>query len=50
MFWPFPPFQFFSGVFCISVKERMVSNNQGWEGYFGNVISYRLLVTLFKMQ
>ncbi len=22
---------------------------QGWEGYFGNVIGYRLLVTTFKM-
>ena len=26
-----------------------VSVNQGWEDYFGNVICYRLLVTLFKM-
>ncbi len=22
---------------------------QGWEGYFGNVIDYRLLVTILKM-
>ncbi len=25
------------------------SGFQGWEGYFGNVIGYRLLVTLFVM-
>ncbi len=23
--------------------------SQGWEGHFGNVMGYRLLVTLFKM-
>ncbi len=27
-----------------------ITGNQGWEGYFGNVIGYRLLVTIFKMQ
>ena len=26
-----------------------ISYVQDWEGYFGNVIGYRLLVTLFKM-
>ncbi len=31
-------------------KQLWIMNDmQGWEGYFGNVIGYRLLVTLFKM-
>ncbi len=30
-------------------KCRLYCAEQGWEGYFGNVIGYRSLVTLFKM-
>ncbi len=30
--------------------SKLASTNvQGWEGHFGNVIGYRLLVTLFVM-
>ncbi len=31
---------------CVCV---CVCLEQGWKGYFGNVIGYRLLVTIFKM-
>ncbi len=30
------------------VLDAASVGRQGWEGYFGNVIGYRLLVTLFK--
>ncbi len=37
---------------CAHLKKSFeigVLYYQGWAGYFGNVISYRLLVTVLKM-
>ncbi len=36
--------------FMVAVDTfTLITYYQGWEGCFGNVIGYRLLVTLFKM-
>ncbi len=32
-----------------TLQNEPRAESQGWESYFGNVIGYRLLVTVFKM-